>query len=97
MTECQSCGAAIKFVNLLTTEGGRRHPVDLVPLGAVAVGCIAVRPGTGHAVVVSRERLQTRPHELMSGEADFHTSHFATCPHAERHRGVSRDQLGLDV
>lgn len=104
MAECQSCGEPLLWCVLLTLEGGSRHPLDAAELPAAAVGVIVSRiAGEGeHAgkrigMVLTAERMQKRLGELLEKGGTFHRSHFETCPHAERHRGVSRDQLGLDV
>lgn len=89
---------------LLTLDGGSRCPLDAEELPAAAVGLIVSRvAGEGEhkgqriGMVLTAERMQKRLGELLEKGGTFHRSHFETCPHAERHRGVSRDQLGLDL
>jgi hypothetical protein len=95
MAQCESCGAEIVWVTLLTLEGGRQHPMDAAPLAGAAVGCLAFNPRTGTAMVLTADRMQKRLGELLEKGAEFHASHFETCASAERHRGVSRDQEAL--
>lgn len=62
-------------------ESGKVMPLDLEPAAAGAWRLVAARtpggaPRAMHVIVEHRERL--------AGE--LYTSHFATCPYADRHR-----------
>jgi len=71
---CRSCGAEIVWC---ATRAGNRMPVDAEPSSA------------GDFVIVqddeSGKLLTHKAPRDYSGPK--HTSHFATCPHADEHRG----------
>ena len=94
------CGAEIRWITLLTDDGGRPHPVDFEPVELPVIGLIAVRRRELEGLVglvLTQERAKRRMAELLEKGAQFYRSHFETCPLAERHRGVSRQQTALDV
>lgn len=68
---CDSCGAEIRWV---TTEGGRPMPLDPAP-----------HPN-GNVVVGLRDRYRVLTGPQLPAEGVAWRSHFATCPHASRHR-----------
>lgn len=74
---CGSCDAAIMWV---LTERGKRMPVD-VPGGN---RLLLFLPGDPHTAV----NWETVPRGVapLAVSLPSYTSHFATCPDAERHR-----------
>jgi len=76
VSRCRSCRARIVWA---ITERGKRMPLDEQPS---AEGTFVVRPVYGDGVVVLRA--------ISAPEAGTdepkHTSHFATCPQADRWR-----------
>ena len=71
MSNCRSCGAAIRWVEM--EKSGKKMPLDAVP---VEDGLIWIFGGKGHTGDVAP----------AMGSMDRYTSHFATCPNAKRHR-----------
>lgn len=98
---CSSCGAEIKWVTLLTLEGGQLHPVDFDPCEMPEIGMLAVRRRELEgwvALVITKDVAARRMEELLTKGATFHKSHFATCPDADEHRRkVHPEQVSLDV
>lgn len=97
---CESCGADILWITLLQLEGGQLHPVDaervLGPIGAPVPGQIAVRRLELVGLVgnvLTAVRLARRLEEYLAKGAHWHTSHFATCPNAEKHRHPGQLEL----
>lgn len=78
---CRSCGAPIRWV---ATSGGRRMPINAREIRASRSG-----PGREVALVVGSE-VVAGLREDPDGDVVGHESHFATCPHAERHRQAGR-------
>lgn len=78
--ECRSCGAEIKWA--VTSKS--RIPLDPEPApnGNVRVAPSRAVPGELFASVLAGDKLAVARAE---GE-DLYLSHFATCPHANRHR-----------
>lgn len=70
MANCKSCGAEILWCE---TMAGKRMPVDAAPTD---VGNLVVH-GTKVYPVTVDDRVALKP---------THTSHFATCKDADRHR-----------
>ncbi len=70
MAKCRSCGATIWWVK---TTRGKAMPIDPVE---TTEGNINLCEGVAHVL---------GPIEQEPGKA-YYTSHFATCPHAARHR-----------
>jgi hypothetical protein len=73
ITTCRSCGARVFWC---WTERGKRMPVDAAadPDGSLVVVMAGGRP--------TALRYEPGAH----GRPIRRTSHFATCPHADRHR-----------
>jgi len=71
---CKSCDAPIMWV---TTESGKKMPLDRVP---VPDGNVVLR-GVDEPVAV----YVTDKRPAIEGERRY-TSHFATCPNAASHR-----------
>lgn len=76
MGRCRSCGAPIRWVK---TMHGRNHPIDAMP---VPDGDWVLRPSAMGTLMVR--------YTLIQGDAERYTSHFATCPNADRHRRPRR-------
>jgi hypothetical protein len=76
---CRSCGAPIIWC---VTESGRKMPVDFAPTPS---GNVAIRPADG-----GWEAIVAGPLEPVDGCTSIRrTSHFATCPDAQKHRRSS--------
>jgi hypothetical protein len=73
---CRSCRAPIRWA---TTANGRAMPVDLEP---VPDGNLWLGRGPYGAVIASVVPEERR--EELAGE--LYLPHFATCPHAHKHR-----------
>lgn len=73
MATCTECQRPVMWLRHVTTN--RAAPIDM---DATADGNIVVGDGTYE--VLSKERLATYRAEAVP----LHTSHFATCPHADR-------------
>ena len=71
---CRSCNAPIVWA---ITEKGRRMPVDAKPSAAGNL-LLDHERGEWRAIVVKNDD--------TAAENELHTSHFATCPNAARHR-----------
>lgn len=89
---CRSCGAEVWWA---WTTGGKRMPVDATPdpegmLVAVdSEGYVLADPLLDLAIEhgqASQVTMARRAHRSMTGEVRRWTSHFATCPNAEKHR-----------
>jgi hypothetical protein len=74
MSSCSSCGARVEWV---TTDAGKKMPLDLEPSAA---GNVVVR-GDGVARTLGPLELAMLPTGTVR-----RVSHFATCPNAEQHR-----------
>lgn len=77
MTEtahCRSCGAAVLWT---TTTSGHLMPVDAEPVQAPDTGNVSIEWSAGGVVPVA---------QVVAPAPGLHKSHFATCPHADRHR-----------
>lgn len=70
MPKCRSCGKPVDWV---TTESGKKMPLDEKPDPS---GNIVLIHGIAHVLKKGEEPLE-RP---------TRTSHFATCPNAKTHR-----------
>lgn len=80
---CGSCGAAILWATMST---GSLMPVDYPPLEREPQPRDVMRnPHTGTGAVVKKDALEFARRALAAG-ATLHTSHFATCANADRHR-----------
>lgn len=75
---CRSCGAPIVWG---TTYAGKRMPIDATP---TAMGNVRLF-GDGRAMALGLTDIEAY---RQAGIA-LYTSHFATCPHAARHRRAS--------
>lgn len=73
MAKCSSCGADIIWAR---TESGRRIPLDAAPVDPTKVD------GAGF---LENGVARFGAFELPPGTPRY-VSHFATCPHAARHR-----------
>lgn len=73
--KCRSCNEPIRWI---TTSGGKHMPVDYDPHDG---GNILLWPDGR-----SKQCEPGGPREGIPAEATLHYSHFATCPHADRHR-----------
>lgn len=76
MSACKSCGASIIWAR---TPAGRVIPVDREPTEDGNVR-LTYRDHKAHALVVGKGE------DLFSSGEARHTSHFATCPDADKHR-----------
>lgn len=76
-SNCRGCGAPIRWV---TTQNGKKHPVDWEP------------GGEGANITVDSDEVMTvlGPLELQVYEGVLFTSHFKTCPEADRFRKAKR-------
>lgn len=72
---CQSCNQKIIWA---ITTAGKRMPVDVEPNSAGTVALSHRHDGQVGA--------DTLPVARRFGRTDLRTSHFATCPFANRHR-----------
>lgn len=72
-SRCNSCGAEIVWAR---SEGGRAMPLDAEPVEGGNVELLA----DGTAIVLKKEEAAS----YLPGT--LRKSHFATCPHAARHR-----------
>lgn len=81
ITECRSCGESIVWT---TTSNGKRMPVDAepVPPNASAMLFRLVERGMDDEVLA-----QFVPSGQHDREPELYVSHFATCQHADAHRG----------
>lgn len=85
----QACGSCGRRVWWVVTDRGARMPLDP---GAHPMGVVEPRfEGGNRARIHSKAEAQAR---RLTG-AELYMPHHATCPSVERHRGVSRAQLGL--
>jgi hypothetical protein len=82
---CGSCGAPMRWG--VTSTSGARMPLDPVPSSE---GSVWIRPDGRLRALTAVERVRA----LEAGE-ELYRTHWETCPAAERHRSVSRDQLGF--
>lgn len=77
---CNSCGAQIEFV---TTESGRKMPLD-------ATGYSVVPDDTAKTTYfrLDGSTFKARPFSIRDNVDTVigYVSHFASCPHAKRHR-----------
>jgi hypothetical protein len=78
VSTCGSCGAQITWA---VTTNGKRMPVDTEPDPNGNVVMHAPAPGQLPIAAVVPRRLGD-PEPVFAR----HTSHFATCPHADQHR-----------
>lgn len=74
MSTCSSCSARVEWV---TTDAGKKMPLDLEPSAA---GNVVVR-GDGVAATLGPIELAMLPAGTVR-----RVSHFATCPNADQHR-----------
>lgn len=74
MKHCTSCGAAIRWVTMVS---GKRMPVDESPTvdGNVIVNTLGV------ARVLTKDERAT-----VDAMTPRYVSHFSTCPHSREHR-----------
>ena len=77
--ECSSCGAPIIWAETIT---GRRMPLDEYPTKS---GNIILGQRHEQAPLALVQTAQSLARLLEKGER-LYTSHFATCPHAKKHR-----------
>lgn len=80
---CDSCGAPLWFC---WTKDGRQMPVNATPPGDDQEGnviCLMARSGNG-MVVIPLSAVSDEYREFAAKHA--RTSHFATCPQADKHR-----------
>lgn len=73
---CQSCNAQINWVT--TAASGKNMPVDMNPVD------------DGNLVIIDRRVVVLKKDEVPPFGALRYKSHYATCPHAARHRGKPR-------
>lgn len=74
MSTCDSCGAEIIWT---ITQKGKRMPVDATPIA----------PNGSGNVLITEGFLDDTPRSMVTDDgAGTHTSHFATCPNAAKHR-----------
>lgn len=94
---CRSCGARIWWIR---TPAGKRMPVEherivVRPSDGTSAGATYETVVTAQGEVVRGVRVAAqwdpgRGRERDAGLVAGGRSHFATCPNAERHRGVGR-------
>jgi hypothetical protein len=77
---CRSCGADVVWV---TTEAGKRMPVDASPHPD---GNVLLLPPDTRDVSSTPRASVLGPLEVELATAALHRSHFATCPHADAWR-----------
>jgi len=81
MAQCRSCGARIIWA---LTPAGRRMPIDAAPAdGGNVILHMPREPGAEPTCTVVGKHSQPA---LFGDDGPRHTSHFATCPNADRHR-----------
>ncbi len=73
---CQSCNTKINWVPTAAT--GKNMPVDIDPVE------------DGNMIIVDRQVVVLKKGEVPPEGALRYKSHYATCPHAARHRGKPR-------
>ena len=78
---CRSCGAPIRWV---LTDKGRRMPLDPDPHPDGNIMPVTVTVGGAFP------REETRAFVTTAPDGPAWRSHFATCPHAARHRKAAR-------
>ena len=81
---CRGCGAPVRWV---TTEKGRRMPLDPEPVEVDAInaarGLFVIRPG----LLGEGERvIAVTPGFVEESREPVYISHFATCPEAKTFR-----------
>lgn len=87
-----TCGENMLWVELDT---GSRNPLNLAPLDRLKPGVIAYNPATGRGHALTQAEIDAgKPREWAARGITFHLTHFAVCPHAQRHRGNPRNQQG---
>lgn len=77
---CRSCGAKILWIRMVS---GKWHPVNADPEYALEL------PGIGRRFFVTEDGKIIRGEcctEHADGAVRAYTSHFATCPNADKHR-----------
>lgn len=82
MAECRSCGAPILWGE---TKAGKKMPIDAESSPS---GTVRYRSGVGGATLEFLTPLEAAAARLDG--IKLHTSHFATCPHADEHRKPKR-------
>jgi hypothetical protein len=78
MAICRSCGAEINFIRL---KSGKYNPVDVAKR--------TFKEGVGADIFITSrgEVLRGEPMSIEEGANKVgYTSHFATCPNADKHR-----------
>ncbi len=75
MGYCRSCGARVRWIR---TTAGKAMPVNAEP--------IRFERGGGPETFVTPEGKVERGKRDPEGTLTGYISHFATCPHADRHR-----------
>lgn len=85
---CESCGEPMRW-GFTTT--GSRMPLDVAPAPA-GEGTVWITPEGRFRVLDKDERARAYAQGVELWE-----THLYTCAAAERHRSVSRQQLGLGV
>ena len=78
MNACKSCGARIKWIKL---KSGKANPVDDV--GQKHIDDL----GSGATILITEDgRVITKSTKGPFQDGYGYTSHFATCPDADKHR-----------
>lgn len=78
MADCHSCDAGVLWA---TTEAGKRIPLDPQPR---TDGTFYLRPR--HPEGVTAIAVKDADREAIAAAHQLYVTHFATCPHASRHR-----------
>jgi hypothetical protein len=79
VSDCRSCGAAIRWA---VTATGKRIPLDPEPVDG---GNIVIDNSGPHGPIATVVGKATQP-GLFGDDSPRYVSHFATCPNADRHR-----------
>jgi hypothetical protein len=93
---CRSCGAEVLWAK--TVPGDKSTPLNAAEVPAGTPGAMVVVYGASdRAFAYSRDELAERiaiergfslerAHAVIAADYPWHTSHFATCPNADKHR-----------
>lgn len=80
MSTCRSCGAPIIWATVAKT--GKRMPLDATP--NPDSGNVLLHPD-GTCRVVTNQSIRLAVDDVEAA-GTWHTTHFATCPDADKHR-----------
>jgi hypothetical protein len=89
-TLCRDCSAAIYWVEL---DGGGPHPVNMLEAWPPMAKLVAVNPAKATGRVLTTDDVESgRAMRWRDAGVQFHSSHFATCPAAQRERDHNPNQ-----